>query len=90
MFEPRKWTYHDVVVIMHRREINHKAIQLSQHKSGSRPYLSAYKRAFATVEKKFSETQRQRYRAMAKYWTEKKLPPMLQQRYVHLTLAGFN
>ena len=83
MFEPRKWKYNDVVTIMHLREINVKAIQMSQHKSGSRQYLSTYKRAFAKVEGKFSERQRQRYRAMAKYWTEKRLPPMVQQRYVH-------
>ncbi len=83
MFELRKWTYLDVVIAMHRKVISQLAVKISQHKPGSPQYLSAYRRACGKVERKLSERQRRMYRVMAKEWTEKKLPLMMQQRYVH-------
>jgi len=83
MFELRKWTYLDIMIAMHRKVISQLAVKISQHKPGLPQYLSAYRRACGKVERKLSERQRQMYRVMAKEWTEKKLPPMMQQRYVH-------
>jgi hypothetical protein len=83
VFGLRKWRYLDVVIIMHRKAINQMAIRMSQDKPGSRQYLGVYKRACGKIKQKFSESQCQIYRAMAKEWTEKKLPPKLQQQYVH-------
>jgi hypothetical protein len=69
---------------MHRSEIHELAVELSQSTPGSSQYLSAYKAARSQVERKFSESQRQKYKAMAKEWSNKKLPPRMQQRYVHM------
>ena len=68
---------------MNRKEISKLAIKLSQSKPGSPAYLQAYKKARNQVECKLTDNQRQRYKAMAKEWSEKKLPPRMQQRYVH-------
>ena len=83
VFETRKWTYFDVVTAMNRKEISKLAINLSQSKPGSPMYLQAYKKARNQVEGKLTDNQRQRYKAMAKEWSEKKLPARMQQRYVH-------
>jgi hypothetical protein len=67
---------------MHREKIHKLAVELKK-KAQSRPhYLSSYSRARTQVERKFTENQRQRYKAMAKEWSEKKPPPIIQQRYV--------
>jgi 2-polyprenyl-6-methoxyphenol hydroxylase-like FAD-dependent oxidoreductase len=68
---------------MNREEISELSKKLSQGKAGSSAYLQAYKKARRQVEQKLTDNQRQRYKAMAKEWTEKKLPPSMQQRYVH-------
>jgi hypothetical protein len=64
-------------------EINNLAMELSGDVAGSEPYLSNYHKARLQVEQKLSEDQRQIYRALAKEWTEKKLPEDMQKRYVH-------
>ena len=68
---------------MNRKEISKLSVKLSQSKPGSSAYLQAYKKARSRVEQKLTDNQRQRYKAMAKEWSEKKLPPRMQQRYVH-------
>jgi len=79
----RKFTYFDVVSAMRRKEIHRQTLKLSQSPSGSKSYLRCYSRARCQVEQKLSESKRQKYRAMAKAWSEKKLPPKVQRRYVH-------
>jgi len=68
---------------MNRRVISQRAVKVSLHKPGSPQYLGAYRRACGKVERKLTKTQRQKYRVMAKEWMEKRLPPKMQQRYVH-------
>ena len=68
---------------MHRQEIIDKAVGLSESRAGSASFLKRYKEARALVEKEFPEGQRQKYKAMAKEWSEKPLPSQLQQEYVH-------
>ena len=69
---------------MHREEISKLAEELSDSTPGSLDYLRDYRRALTQVEGELSQRQQQKYRAMAKEWTEKKLPPEMQQRYFHL------
>ncbi|KAN0121378.1 hypothetical protein V8E52_003274 [Russula decolorans] len=47
---------------------------------GSAGYLCSYNTARRQVERKLTDNQRQMYKAMAKEWSEKKLPPRMQQR----------
>ena len=81
----KKWSYFDVLTAMHREQINKLAAKLSNSKPGSPAFLSAYKRARSKVEKTLPESLLQRYHVMAKEWSEKPLPPMMQQQYVYET-----
>jgi len=69
---------------MHPKKISKLAQELSNSPPGSLDYLSAYKRALTQVEGELSQRQQQKYQAMAKEWSKKKLPPRMQQRYLHL------
>jgi hypothetical protein len=95
-FETRKWTYLDVFSAMHRTQIHMLAVRLSPTAPGSAGYLRSYNTARRQVERKLTDNQRQMYKAMAKEWLEKKLPPRMQQRYAHgndssrLELADFS
>jgi hypothetical protein len=86
----------DVLISMHRKQIHKLAVRLSQNVPGSVEYLSQYHRARVQVEETLTDDQRRTYRAMAKEWSEKKLPPRMQQRYAHgndssrLELADFS
>jgi len=66
---------------MHHKRINKMAIKLSNAPPGSTAYLRSYTTAHQKVEKKLTESQRQKYKAMAKDWSDKKLPPKVQYRY---------
>jgi len=68
---------------MHHKEICKLAAKLLASQPGSSPFLRAYKRACSQVEEKFTDREHQKYRIMAKKWSEKKLPPKMQQWYVH-------
>jgi hypothetical protein len=70
----------DVLISMHRKQIHKLAVRLSQNVPGSVEYLSQYHRARVQVEETLTDDQRRTYRAMAKEWSEKKLPPRMQQR----------
>jgi hypothetical protein len=82
-FETKTWTYNAVVTAMHRQEIIDMAVRLSGSRAGTPLFLKSYKQARALIEKDFPDGQRQRYKAMAKEWSEKPLPSQLQQEYVH-------
>lgn len=73
---------------MHRKKIHKLAVKLSQTAPGTPGYLRSYNTARSQVEKKLTDNQRQTYKAMAKDWSEKKLPPRMQQRYVHGNDSG--
>jgi hypothetical protein len=68
---------------MHRKKIHKLATKLSQNAPGSLDYLKHYNKARKQVERKLTDDKRREYKAMAKEWSEKKLPPRMQQRYVH-------
>jgi hypothetical protein len=68
---------------MHRQEIDRLAVKLSKNVPGSLQYLRNYNRARSAVERKLTDNQRQKYKAMAKEWSEIQLPPNMQQRYAH-------
>jgi hypothetical protein len=59
------------------------AAEMSESKAGSARYLGCYKKAVKVINEGLDENTRERYRAEAKTWTEQKLPPRQQQRYVH-------
>jgi len=81
----RRWSYLDIVTAMHREQISKLAAKLSNSAPGSSPFLSAYKRARSKVAKNLPKSLCQRYHVMAKEWSEKVLPPRMQQRYAHRT-----
>lgn len=87
-FDIRIWSYRDIVTTMHREQVHKLALKLSGSTSGSPAYLKAYKTALSKVEKKLSQSQKKRYRAMAQEWSEKPLPPTVQQRYVHVDVSS--
>jgi hypothetical protein len=82
-FEQRKWSYFDVLTVMHRPEIHKLTLKLSQNAPGSSQYLRHYNRARSQIERSLTDNQRQKYKAMAEEWSEAELPPNMQQRYVH-------
>jgi hypothetical protein len=81
---------------MCRDEIHKLAIKLSQNTAGSAGYLASYHTARNQVEADLTDNQHQKYKVMAKEWSEKKLPLKMQQRYAHgndssrLELADFS
>jgi hypothetical protein len=82
-----KWTYRDVVQVMHREELDSLAAEMSGSKSGTIPYLGCYKLALKNVEAELSDDLRIKYEAQARLWTEEKPPPSEQSRCVH---AGYS
>jgi len=68
---------------MHHEEVHNLAVQLVEDKGGSSLYIGNYKRARAEFSETLTESQRKRYMAMAKEWTEKGLPVDMKQQYVH-------
>ena len=68
---------------MNRKKIHAMAAKISQERPGTPHYLSGYSRARKIIERKFTEEEHRKYKAMAKEWSEKKLPPRMQQQYVH-------
>jgi hypothetical protein len=68
---------------MCRQDIHRLAVTLSRNVPGSPQYLRHYNRARSQVERNLTDDQRQKYKAMAKEWSESQLPPHMQQRYVH-------
>ena len=79
----QKWSYFDIVTTMHCKQINNLEVKLSQGAPGLSGFLSTYKRACSKFEQKLPESQCQKYQVMAKEWSEKELPPRMQQRYKH-------
>jgi len=68
---------------MCHQEIHILAVKLSKNVPGSLQYLCYYNRARSQVEKGLTNDVGQKYKAMAKEWSETQLPPNMQQRYVH-------
>ena len=68
---------------MNRKKIHAMAAKISQEKPETLYYLSGYSRARKIIKRKFMKEERQKYHAMAKEWSAKKLPLRMQQRYVH-------
>ena len=81
-FELKKWSYLDILTVKHRKKIHKLALKLSKSLAGSPAYLASYKTARSQVESNLSDKRRQKYKALAKEWSEKNLPPKMQQRYV--------
>jgi hypothetical protein len=63
--------------------VNKLAIKLSNSAPGTNAYLGSYKKARKIVKEKLSKSLCGKYKAMAKEWSEKKLPPTIKQRYMH-------
>jgi len=68
---------------MKSEKIAKLAAELSKSPPGSASFLCAYKPVCTQVNKKLSKRTWQKYKAMAKEWTEKRLPPRMQQQYVY-------
>ena len=81
-FELKKWSYLDILTVKRQKKIHKLALKLSKDLAGSPTYLASYKTARSQVEKNLSDKQRQKYKVLAKEWSEKGLPPTMRQRYV--------
>ena len=66
---------------MHRKTISKMAVKLSNSPPGSVRYIKRYPGARRKVETRLTENQRQKYKAMAKDWSEGKLPQKVQYQY---------
>jgi hypothetical protein len=67
---------------MNSKKIHELTEKISNNRPGSTRYLAFYKRARRQVEEELTEGTRQKYKAMAKDWSEKQPPQWMQQRYV--------
>jgi hypothetical protein len=59
------------------------AVEMSGSAPGSPRYLGFYQKAMKLVDEGLDEETRVKYRAEAKKWAEKTVPPQEQQRYGH-------
>jgi len=82
-YKTRNWTYLDVVSVKKRQKINKLSEKLSESAPGSRAFLGTWSKARHQVELTLTDPQRQEYKALAKKWSENKLPQRMQTRYVH-------
>jgi hypothetical protein len=78
----RKKTFRDVVRELHKKELHTMALSLSGATAGSKTYLGCYQHALKDVIRSLSDEDKLRYRARARNWSEHKLPPSQQSRYV--------
>ena len=78
----RNWTYREIVVDVHRKELDKMAAELLGSKLGSPAYIACYGKAFKTIEEGLDEETWVKYRSEAKQWSEHKPPPRQQQRCV--------
>ena len=73
--------YKDILVDVHRLEINKKAAKMLASMPGSAAYLGCYRKAVKAIEEGLNKETRQNYRAQAKKWSEQQPPPCQQQWY---------
>ena len=78
----RNWTYREIVVNVHCKELDKMAAELSGSKLGSPAYIACYGKAFKTIEEGLDEETWVKFRSEAKQWSEHKPPPRQQQRCV--------
>ncbi|KAF8264606.1 hypothetical protein EI94DRAFT_1805643 [Lactarius quietus] len=76
----RKWTYHDIVMDVHRKELHIMALSMSNSAAGLAEYLGCYQKAVKTIFGGLTEEEITKYKAQAKRWTEDKPPPRQQHR----------
>ena len=81
----QRWSYLDIVTAMHCKQISKLAAKLLNSAPGLSPFLSVYKRACSKVAKNLPKSLCQRYHMIAKEWSDKVLPPRIQQQYAHRT-----
>ena len=67
---------------MKRKKIAKLAAEISKSLPGSTAFLRDYKAVWGQVNQELSNTKQKKYEAMAKEWTDNKLPLRMQQRYV--------
>jgi len=66
------------VSVKKRQKINKLSEKLSESAPGSRPFLGAWIKVRHRVELTLTDSQRQEYIALAKKWSENKLPRKMQ------------
>ncbi|KAH9027300.1 hypothetical protein EDB84DRAFT_1563480 [Lactarius hengduanensis] len=79
-FRGKEWTYRDILVDHHREELDKMAVEMSGSAPGSPHYLGFYQKAIKLIDEGLDEETRVKYRAEAKKWAEKTVPPQEQQR----------
>jgi hypothetical protein len=83
-----KWSYRDVLQLMHREELNDLAAKISGSLPGTSSYIGSYKAAFKEIEADLSEELRVKYKAEARKWTDEKPPHSEQCRYVNTNCSS--
>jgi len=68
---------------MKSKEIAKLVAELSESPPGSAEFLCAYKPACTQIKNNLSRAEKEKYEAMAKEWTNNRLPPRMQERYVY-------
>ena len=57
----RVWTENDIIIDIHRNEVDKLAAKMSGSKAGSPAYLAYYKKAFKTIKDGSDEDTRVKY-----------------------------
>jgi len=73
---------------MHCQQLHELAKKNSQDVPGSKHYIACFSKARGEVEQQLTDRQRQKYKAMAKEWSEKELPPQMQKRYLYGNISS--
>ncbi|KAF8266975.1 hypothetical protein EI94DRAFT_1802293 [Lactarius quietus] len=76
----RKWTYRDIVMDVHCKELHIMALSMSNSAAGSAEYLGCYQKAVKTIFGGLTEEEITKYKAQAKRWTKDNPPPRQQRR----------
>src|ERR1700761_1141908 len=78
----RKKTFRDVVREAHRTELHTMALSLSNSTAGSPKFLKCYQHALKHLIRSLSDETKLKYQVRARNWSEHKLPPSQQSKYV--------
>ncbi|KAH9051045.1 hypothetical protein EDB87DRAFT_1695960 [Lactarius vividus] len=93
-FHHKQWTYQDILVDHHQKELDKMAVEMSGSASGSWCYLGCYKKALKLIGKRLDEETWVKYRAEVKKWAEQNVPPQQQQwmfeKHVINTIQDFS
>jgi hypothetical protein len=87
----RAWSLSQVVGKVHKEEVDNLTVDASGCPKGSTGFFKFYQKVLANfVTKRLTEEEREKYRKMAREWTERSPPEAVQQEYACIPIIIFS